>query len=79
MPHGILGEEIELLGQVGGPDFALGAGSWRARDWLGRPCLEEGAPADLVVFDEDPRVNLGIARHPRLVVLKGRIVRSVQG
>ncbi|MEL4357141.1 MULTISPECIES: amidohydrolase family protein [unclassified Luteococcus] len=79
MPHGILGQEIELLGQVGGPDFALGAASWRARDWLGRPCLAEGARADLVVFTEDPRTNLGIARHPHLVVLRGRIVKQAAG
>lgn len=76
MPHGILGQEVELLGQLGDADFALGAASWRARDWLGRPCLEEGAPADLVVFAEDPRQNLGIARHPLLVVLRGRVVRQ---
>ncbi len=76
MPHGILGQEVELLGQLGDADFALGAASWRARDWLGRPCLDEGAPADLVVFAEDPRQNLGIARHPLLVVLRGRVVRQ---
>ena len=40
----------------------------------GRPCLDEGAPADLVVFDDDPRVNLGVARHPALIVLRGRVV-----
>ena len=49
-----------------------GAASWAARDWLGRPCLDEGAPADLVVFDDDPRVNLGVARHPALIVLRHR-------
>ena len=38
------------------PEYALGAGSWRARAWLGRPeNLVEGVPADLVVFDADPR------------------------
>lgn len=77
MPHGIIGQEIELLGQLGGAEFALGAASWRARDWLGRPVLDEGSPADLVVFDADPRVDLGVARHPRLVVLKSRIVKQV--
>ncbi|MGO4958044.1 amidohydrolase family protein [Luteococcus sp. Sow4_B9] len=77
MPHGILGQEIELLGEIGGAEFALGAASWRARDWLGRPGLQEGARADIVVFDEDPRVNLGVARHPRLVILRGRIVKQI--
>ncbi len=72
--HGRIGLEIEALGRIGSADFALGAASWGARDWLGRPCLEEGAPADLVVFPEDPRVHLGIARHPALIVLNGRVV-----
>ena len=54
-------------------EYALGAGSWRARDWLGRPAqLIEGVPADLVVFDADPRLDLGVLRTPRLVVLRGR-------
>lgn len=73
-PHGRVGLEIEALGRVGAAGFALGAASWAARDWLGRPCLDEGAPADLVVFDDDPRVNLGVARHPALIVLRGRVV-----
>ena len=30
--------------------FALGAASWNARAWLGHPGIENGAPADLVVF-----------------------------
>lgn len=76
MPHGILGQEVEMLAAIGGPDFALGAASWRARDWLGRPCLEEGASADLVVLDADPRQDLAVVRHPRLVVLRGRIVKQ---
>ena len=54
---------------------ALGAGSWRARAWLGRPAvLAEGTPADLVVFDADPRTELGVLRRPRHVVLRGRVV-----
>jgi imidazolonepropionase-like amidohydrolase len=55
--------------------YALGAGSWRARAWLGRPdTLVEGAPADLVAFDADPRADLAVLERPRLVVLRGRIV-----
>ena len=64
MPHGILGQEVELLAHIGGAEMALGAASWRARDWLGRPCLEEGASADLVVFDADPRVDLATSDIP---------------
>ncbi|TBT84332.1 amidohydrolase [Propioniciclava sinopodophylli] len=76
IPHGILPDEIALLARVGGPEFALGAASWRAREWLGADGLEEGASADLVVFAEDPRTNLAVVRHPELIVLRGRVVRS---
>ncbi|WP_203566749.1 amidohydrolase family protein [Aestuariimicrobium ganziense] len=76
LPHGLVGQEVERLGTIGDADFALGAASWRARAWLGRPGLEPGAPADLVVLDEDPRANLAVLRHPRLVVLRGRVVRA---
>jgi len=76
LPHGLLPQEVELLARVGGPEFALGAAAWRAREWLGAEGLAEGAPADLVVFDEDPRTNLATLREPRLVILRGRVVRS---
>ncbi|MCC6496692.1 MAG: amidohydrolase family protein, partial [Propionibacteriaceae bacterium] len=46
--HGQLGSEIALLAKLGGPEFALGAASWRARQWLGAPPVVEGAWADLV-------------------------------
>ena len=59
-----------------GIEFALGAASWRAREWLGADSLEEGASADLVVFDADPRQHLGVLREPRLVILRGRVVRG---
>jgi imidazolonepropionase-like amidohydrolase len=34
---------------------AIGAASWTARRYLGLPSLTTGAPADLVVYDADPR------------------------
>ncbi|GAB3622304.1 amidohydrolase family protein [Mariniluteicoccus endophyticus] len=74
MPHGIIGREIEMLAEVGGNEFALGAGSWRARNWLGFAGLEEGAPADLVVFERDPRSDISVVREPSRVVLRGRVV-----
>lgn len=76
LAHGILPEEIHLLAQVGGAEFALGAASWRARDWLGAEQLTDGAPADLVVFAQDPRANLAVVREPSLIVLRGHVVRS---
>jgi imidazolonepropionase-like amidohydrolase len=75
LPHGLVGTEMELLSQFCSIEDALGAGSWRARTWLGRPdALVEGAPADLVVFDADPRLDLGVLRDPRHVVLRGQLV-----
>lgn len=71
-PHGTVAEEIALLARVGGADRALGAASWRAKDWLGQPSgLQLGDPADLVVFDRDPRADLRVAAQPRHVVLGG--------
>jgi imidazolonepropionase-like amidohydrolase len=76
LPHGLVGQEVAALAQFSSADYALGAGSWRARRWLGRPdTLDDGVPADLVVFDADPRVDLGVLRAPRYVILRGRIVR----
>ena len=72
--HGRIGAEIMALGAIGGAEFALGAASWRARDWLGRPCLAEGERADLVAYTSDPRQDLAVVQHPRYVVLRGRIV-----
>jgi imidazolonepropionase-like amidohydrolase len=73
--HGNLAGEVVAMVGLGMPvDYALGAASWRARDWLGRPSLEEGAPADLVVYDGDPREDLDLLFKPKRVVLRGRVV-----
>ncbi|MGO1974387.1 MAG: amidohydrolase family protein [Propionibacteriaceae bacterium] len=75
IPHGRLADEIVRLGEIGDAEHALGAGSWRAREWLGHPGeLVDGAPADLVVLAEDPRVDLRAVRHPAHVILRGRLV-----
>ena len=53
------------------PHDALGAASWRAREWLGVDGLTEGASADFVVYDRDPRADLSVLRTPTAVVLRG--------
>ena len=56
-------------------EYALGAASWRAREWLGwNAGLDEGAPADFVVYDRDPRDDLSVLSRPKRVVLRGRVV-----
>ena len=57
--HGTILGELRALAEVGGPDFAIGAASWRARQWLGVPSLEEGAPADLIIVGQDPHHDIG--------------------
>ncbi|MFV0451382.1 MAG: amidohydrolase family protein [Propioniciclava sp.] len=72
--HGVLPDEVALLSRLGGAEFALGAASWRARTWLGRPAIVEGAPADLVVLSADPREDVTALGHPELMLLRGRRV-----
>jgi imidazolonepropionase-like amidohydrolase len=73
--HGRVAEEVAALHAAGLPaDVALGAASWAARRWLGRPELAEGDPADLVVYPTDPRKDLRVLAAPARVILRGRIV-----
>ncbi|MFC6288440.1 amidohydrolase family protein [Nocardioides sp. GCM10027113] len=73
--HGYLAGEVQAMAEMGLPaDYVLGAASWRAREWLGWQGLEEGAPADFVVYDADPVADLGVLWRPARVVLRGRVV-----
>jgi imidazolonepropionase-like amidohydrolase len=72
--HGRISDEVAALTRIGmDPTDALGAASWRARDWLGRPGLEHGAPADVVGYHQDPRVGPQVLSRPDLIVLRGQI------
>ncbi|WP_405556638.1 amidohydrolase family protein [Streptomyces sp. NBC_01171] len=76
LPHGLVAAEVAELVTAGIPPVeALAATSWAARAWLGRPGLEEGAPADLVVYESDPRADVGVLAAPRRVVLNGLVVQ----
>jgi len=55
---------------------AIGAASWTARRYLGLPTLEPGTPADLVVYDADPRRDLDVLRWPAAIVLGGQPIRA---
>jgi imidazolonepropionase-like amidohydrolase len=73
-PHGRVADEIRALVAAGlPPEGALGAGSWVARRYLGLPGLAENAPADVVVYDQDPRADLDQLDRPAAVVLRGRL------
>jgi imidazolonepropionase-like amidohydrolase len=75
LAHGLVAGEIAELVTAGIPPVeALSATTWGARRWLGRLGLDEGAPADLVVYEGDPRADVRVLAAPRRVVLDGRVV-----
>jgi imidazolonepropionase-like amidohydrolase len=75
LPHGLVVDEMLALHEIGLTNLeVLGAGSWKAREWLGLPGIVEGAPADFVVYDADPRIDLAALREPRHIVVRGNVV-----
>jgi imidazolonepropionase-like amidohydrolase len=76
LPHGLIGEEVLELTTYGlGAEEALGAASWRAREWLGLDgTLAEGTAADFVVFDRNPLEDLRVLKEPSRIVLRGAVV-----
>jgi imidazolonepropionase-like amidohydrolase len=75
--HGQIASQIQLMIEAGfDPGVSLAAASWNARAWLGLPNIEEGAPADLVAFRNDPRADPATLAQPALVLLDGRRVRG---
>ncbi len=76
LAHGRIADEIAALIAAGLPaEAALGAASWRAREWLGFDGgLTEGTEADFVVYEEDPRSNPAVLAHPARIVLRGKVV-----
>jgi imidazolonepropionase-like amidohydrolase len=74
--HGRIVDEIVALHEMGmTADDAIGSASWAARGWLGYRGIEEGAAADVIAYDEDPRADLNALRHPSRIVLRGRVIR----
>lgn len=72
LPHGLIAEEVEALKGIGmTPTQALGAASWDARGWLGRPALADGASADLLCYADDPRSGPAVLSRPDRVILAG--------
>ena len=70
--HGLVADEAHELTRAGlSAGEALYAATWGAREWLGRPGLEEGADADLVVYAADPRREIRALAAPAHVVLRG--------
>ncbi len=60
LPHGQVAGEVRGLADYGfSAEDALGAASWKAREWLGLDGrLAEGTSADFVVYDRNPLEDL---------------------
>jgi imidazolonepropionase-like amidohydrolase len=76
LPHGLVAGEVQMLAEYGMTRAdALGAASWRAREWLGRPSrLDEGVRADLCLYPADPLADLRVLSAPTRIVLRGAVV-----
>ena len=75
LPHGLVAREAAELVTAGLSTIeALTAACWGARSWLGRPGLDEGASADLVVYQSDPRSDIAVLAVPEHIVLRGKVV-----
>jgi imidazolonepropionase-like amidohydrolase len=75
LPHGLVRDEIRALVGAGIPQpDVIAQASWRGREWLGMPGLDEGAPADLVVYRTDPRTDLAAVVGPVRMILRGNVV-----
>ncbi len=76
LPHGQVAGEVRELADYGfSPEEALGAASWRAREWLGLDGhLAEGTSADFVVYPRNPLEDLSVLAEPARVVLRGAVV-----
>ncbi|MDY6810267.1 MAG: amidohydrolase family protein [Actinomycetota bacterium] len=73
--HGRIVDEIDAMAAVGfGARAALYAASVAPREWLGAGVLDDGDPADFLVLDDDPRVDLTTLRRPREIVCSGLTV-----
>ena len=76
-PHGRVVDEVRSLVNAGvSPHYAIGAASWTARSYLGFGGLQSGDPADAVIYDTDPRIDVGQLDKPRAVILRGRLAAT---
>jgi imidazolonepropionase-like amidohydrolase len=73
---GTVVDEVRTLIDFGlTPVQALRAATTDARQFLGEASLVEGAPADVVTFEEDPREDPAALGRPAAVILGGQRVR----
>ncbi|WP_309135083.1 amidohydrolase family protein [Cellulomonas sp.] len=70
--HGRIADEVAEMVAAGVPARdVVAAASWRTRSWLGVEGVAEGASADVVVYEADPREDVRVLAAPAAVVLRG--------
>jgi imidazolonepropionase-like amidohydrolase len=75
LPPGNVWQEVATLQRLGlPPQDALASATTAAREFLGEPGLDEGAPADLVIYAHDPRADPEVLATPALVMFRGSII-----
>lgn len=75
LPHGLISNEVAEMVNVGMSHAeALDTATWSAREYLGHPALDDGAPADFVVYEADPRQDVAVLKAAKHVVLRGVVV-----
>lgn len=73
--HGQIAAEIAEMVRAGIPAAdVIADATWRGRQFLGAEPVGEDSPADLVVYADDPRVNVATLTAPRAVILRGEVV-----
>jgi imidazolonepropionase-like amidohydrolase len=76
LDHGDLASELVWLVRLGlAPVDALRSATTVARAFFGLAGMVEGAPADIVTYDSDPRDDPDVLRKPVAIVLHGRRYR----
>ncbi len=73
-PHGSVWQETVHLAACIGPERALAAASWAARDWLGIT-TDPGDPLSVVTYDADPRDDPDTLSRPTAIIHAGHRVR----
>jgi len=69
--HGDLAREAAQMARVMPAAQVLAAATWRARQFLAAPVLDEGDPADVVILADDPRADIGALADPAAVFRAG--------
>lgn len=61
--HGVLPVELQQWVRFGAtPADVIASSTWKVRDFLGEPIIEQGAVADCVVYSDDPTVDVSSDR-----------------